>query len=376
MNHKKSSSLRKQSFSFGHQYRSEQLDHLETMDNIRIPSAVKVSCWIICLGLALGIAALWLPWVQTTSGSGQVTTLNPSDRVQNISAMVSGRIAEWYVQDADFVTAGSPIVRIEDVDGQLLPRLQAQLEAAQRKFNAAQSAVSTAEIDYRRQEELLAEGLSSRLSFEQARIKVQQLTVSLEEAATELNQAETNLSRQGSQLVLAPRDGTILHVEAGDTATIVSAGQPLASFMPANSERAVQIYIDGRDIGLVQPGRDVRLQFEGWPAFQFSGRPDLAVGTFRGEVLFVEPSARIDGSFRVLVKEPESAEDCLRAEMQDGIPRMGECGWPPESFVRLGANVRGWILLETVSLGFEMWRLLNNFPPVSAAQTASSVEGS
>lgn len=363
-----------QQFSFGHEYRSEQLEQLNTIGRIRIPSAIKVSCWIICIGLVLGIAALWIPWVQTTSGTGQVTTLNPGDRVQNISALVSGRIAEWYVQDADFVEAGSPIVRIEDVDEQLLPRLQAQLDAARRKFNAAQSAVSTADIDYRRQEQLFEEGLSSRLSFEQARIKVQQLTVSLEEAATELNQAETSLSRQGSQLVLAPRDGTILHVEAGDTATIVSAGQPLASFMPANSERAVQIFIDGRDIGLVQPGRDVRLQFEGWPAFQFSGRPDLAVGTFRGEVVFVEPSARTDGSFRVLVKEPDSAENCLRAELQDGMPRMGECGWPPESFVRLGANVRGWILLETVSLGFEMWRLLNNFPPVSAP-TAMRIEG-
>jgi multidrug efflux pump subunit AcrA (membrane-fusion protein) len=369
------SSSNKQRFSFGHQYRGEQLEHLRTMDRIGIPSAIKVSCWIICLGLVLGIAALWIPWVQTTSGIGQVTTLNPSDRVQNISAAVSGRIAEWYVQDADFVEAGSPIVRIEDVDEQLLPRLRAQLDAAQRKFNAAQSAVSTAEIDYGRQEQLLEEGLTSRLSFEQARIKVEQLTVSLEQAATELNQAETSLSRQGSQVVVAPRDGTILHVEAGDTATIVSAGQPLASFMPANSERAVQIYIDGRDIGLVQPGRDVRLQFEGWPAFQFSGRPDLAVGTFRGEVLFVEPSARVDGSFRVLVKEPESAEDCLRAQMQDGVPRMGECGWPPESFVRLGANVRGWILLETVSLGFEMWRLLNNFPPVSAPSTSQAGGG-
>ncbi len=361
-----------QKFSFGHAYRQNHLQYFMTLDRIKIPGAVKVSCWIICVGLALGIAALWLPWVQTTSGTGQVTTLKPADRVQDISAMVSGRIAEWYVQDADFVQAGDPIVRIEDVDDQLLARLEAQRQAAQRKFNATQGAVDTAQIDYRRQEQLFEEGLSSRLSFEQARIKVQQLTVSLEEASAELNQAETSLSRQGSQLVLAPRDGTILHVEAGDTATMVSVGQPLASFMPANSERAVQLYIDGRDIGLVQQGRDVRLQFEGWPAFQFSGRPDLAVGTFRGEVVFVEPSARLDGSFRVLVQEPPRTEDCLQAELVNGIPRTGECGWPPESFVRLGANVRGWILLETVSLGFEMWRLLNNFPPVSVPAIAST----
>lgn len=353
-------------FSFGHDYKDEQLDHLSTINLIKIPSAIKVSCWIICLGIVIGIASMWLPWVQTTSGTGQVTTINPSDRVQNISAMVSGRIAEWYIQDGDYVSAGDPIVRIADIDDQLLPRLQNQLAAAQRKYRAAEEAVATAEIDYERQRSLFEEGLTSRLSFEEARIQVQQLIVSLEEAASELNQAETNLSRQGSQLVVAPRDGTILHVEAGDNATIVNAGQALASFMPANSERAVQIYIDGRDIGLVQPGRAVRLQFEGWPAFQFSGRPDIAVGTFSGEVFFVEPSARADGRFRVLVKEPERTEECLTAQIENGLPRMGECGWPPETFVRLGANVRGWVLLETVPLGFELWRLLNNFPPLNS----------
>jgi len=363
---------REQPFSFGHYYRLNDLQYFRTMAGIGIPSAIKATCWIIAVGLVLGIAALWLPWVQTTSGLGQVTTLDPRDRVQDISATVSGRVAEWYVQDADSVTAGDPIVRIEDVDDQLFSRLQAQLEAAQRKFTAAQEAVSTAQIDYRRQEELFEEGLSSRLNFEQARIKVQQLTVDVENAAAELNQAETALSRQGSQLIRAPRDGTILHVEAGDSATMVNSGQRLARFMPANTDRAVQLFIDGRDIGLVQPGRDVRLQFEGWPAFQFSGRPDISVGTFRGEVVFVEPSAGLDGRFRVLVKEPDVTEDCLRADLVNGLPRMGECGWPPESFVRLGANVRGWVLLETVSLGFEIWRLLNNFPPVSNSSATAS----
>lgn len=367
--------LKEQKYSFGKPYQTDQLERLDTLAEIKIPSVVKVTCWIISISVLLGIASLWIPWVQTTSGTGQVTTLRPSDRVQNINALVAGRIAEWYVQDADFVKAGDPIIRIQDIDEQLLPRLQAQLEAAERKIAAAREAVSTAEIDYQRQEQLLAEGLASRLSFEQARIKVQQLSVSVEEATTELNQAQTALSRQGSQIVRAPRDGTILHVEAGDTATVVSAGQVLATFMPANSERAVEMYIDGRDIGLVSPGRSVRLQFEGWPAFQFSGRPDLAVGTFRGEVVFVEPSARTDGRFRVLVQEPERTEGCLGAQVEGGIPRMGECGWPPETFVRLGANVRGWILLETVPLGFEMWRLLNNFPPLNAAPAASEMGG-
>ena len=366
--------LGKQTFSFGKPYQEDQLSNLNALASIGIPRVVRVSCWIIFISLVIGISGLWIPWVQTTSGSGQVTTLNPSDRVQSISALVTGRIAEWYVQDADYVEAGDPIIRIQDIDDQLIVRLQLQLDAARRKIEASQEAVTTAQIDYQRQKDLFAEGLASQLSFEQARIKVQQMTVSLEEARSEFNQAETALSRQGSQLVVAPRNGTIIHVEAGDTATIVSAGQPLATFMPADTERAVEIMIDGRDIGLVHPGRQVRLQFEGWPAFQFSGRPDLAVGTFRGEVVFVEPSARLDGRFRVLVQEPLNSEDCLESEVINGIPRMGECGWPPESFVRLGATVRGWILLETVPLGFELWRLLNSFPPINVTNASSSEE--
>ena len=369
-----SKKLGKQTFSFGKPYQEDQLSNLNALASIGIPRVVRVSCWIIFISLVIGISGLWIPWVQTTSGSGQVTTLNPSDRVQSISALVTGRIAEWYVQDADYVEAGDPIIRIQDIDDQLIVRLQLQLDAARRKIEASQEAVTTAQIDYQRQKDLFGEGLASQLSFEQARIKVQQMTVSLEEARSEFNQAETALSRQGSQLVVAPRNGTIIHVEAGDTATIVSAGQPLATFMPADTERAVEIMIDGRDIGLVHPGRQVRLQFEGWPAFQFSGRPDLAVGTFRGEVVFVEPSARLDGRFRVLVKEPLNSEDCLESEVINGIPRMGECGWPPESFVRLGATVRGWILLETVPLGFELWRLLNSFPPINVTNASSSEE--
>jgi hypothetical protein len=30
--------------------------------------------------------------------------------------------------------------------------------------------------------------------------------------------------------------------------------------------------------------------------------------------------------------------------------------------VRLGAKVRGWVLMDTVKVWFELWRLLNDFP--------------
>ena len=361
-------STNSEGFSFT-RYIDSNVATMTSLNLIRLPRVMSLMSWLICIGLAVMIASLFLPWVQTSAGLGRVTALNPADRLQSINAAVSGRIADWFVQDGDSVQAGDPIVLIQDIDTALVPRLQSQLDAARLKLEAAKEAVDTAEIDYNRQRQLFEEGLSSRLQFEQAAIKVRELRVSLAEATTEFTQAEVNLSRQGSQLVTAPRDGVITRLEAGDVATIVSQGQTLATFMPSNIKRAIEIYVNGRDIGLVHPGRQVTLQFEGWPAFQFSGIPELAAGTFPGIVNFVEPSARADGRFRVLITEPDEAEcNSLRHSVKH--PGANPCSWPPETFVRLGANVRGWVLMETVPLGYELWRLLNNFPPVSGLQSA------
>jgi multidrug efflux pump subunit AcrA (membrane-fusion protein) len=358
--------VRTDKFSFANALDRKYLEHLPCLERIVIPSPIKVIAWTLITGFLCSVLALTLiPWVQTTSGPGKVNTMNPGDRVQSINATVSGRIARWYVREGDSVRAGDPIVQIQDIDTELLSRLQAQLDAAEAKLVAAREAVETARIDYRRREQLFNEGLVSRYEYEQAMIKVQELLVKEQEATSDLNSAQVNLSRQGSQLVTAPRDGTVINVAAGDIATIVSAGTTLASFMPANVERAVEIYIDGRDIGLVTPGRQVRLEFEGWPAFQFSGVPNQAIGTFSGDVVFVEPSARPDGTFRVLLREPAGVQDCFHGQDLDFTRNTVNCAWPPESYIRLGANVRGWILLDTVPLGFELWRLLNNFPPVN-----------
>jgi hypothetical protein len=45
--------------------------------------------------------------------------------------------------------------------------------------------------------------------------------------------------------------------------------------------------------------------------------------------------------------------------------------WPEERYVRFGAAVQAWVLLETVPVGYEIWRQLNNFPPELPAAASS-----
>jgi hypothetical protein len=134
----------------------------------------------------------------------------------------------------------------------------------------------------------------------------------------------------------------------------------LATFVPAAQTRVVEVFIDGRDVALVQTGDKARLEFEGWPTVQFSGWPSVAIGTFPGVVITVDQVAQPDGRFRVLIAEDPTAEE----------------KWPEERYARFGTVVRGWILLETVPVGYEIWRQLNNFPPELPSSSDATGGGS
>jgi hypothetical protein len=69
------------------------------------------------------------------------------------------------------------------------------------------------------------------------------------------------------------------------------------------------------------------------------------VGTFGGTVAVVDESDNGLGKFRILVTPMEGQE------------------WPSHEYLRQGVKAQGWVLLNRVSLGFELWRQFNGFPP-------------
>jgi multidrug efflux pump subunit AcrA (membrane-fusion protein) len=318
------------------------------LQSIRLPSIARVVGIAIIPAILLVVVFLtFTPWVQVSTGTGTVTALDPADRTQSINALAGGRIARWFVRDGMSVVKGEPIVEIIDLDPRLIERLESELKATESKYQSAKAAADTAKLDYDRKQRLLQQGLVARSDFEAAKIKFDELTAKSEQALAELNAKEISLSRQSLLTVTAPRDGTIVKIEAGDTATLVEPGQPIATFVPSGVRLAAEIYISGLDASIVTSGRKVRLRFEGWPAVQFGGWPEVAIGTFGGIVTSVDPVVSANGRFRVLVTE----------DFDDPNP------WPEARYLRLGARVEGWILLNEVTLGYELWRRLNSFPP-------------
>jgi multidrug efflux pump subunit AcrA (membrane-fusion protein) len=326
--------------------RPEYLRHFPTLVRIRPPRVARGIAIIVVLTI-VGILtfSLLVPWVQTAPGTGSVIARDPRDRQQTITAMVTGRIDRWYVTDGDAVKAGDPIAHVVDIDPQLLDRLDAQRRQLESEISTTTDAMGVAQRDVVRTKILFDEGLAARRDFELAQLKVADYRAKIAKSQADLTSIVVNRQRQSVQIVRAPRTGRIMRVEPIDSATLVKQGDKLATFVPAEAQRVVELYVDGRDVPLIHVGRRVRLEFEGWPAIQFSGWPSVARGLFDGRVAAIDIAASPNGLYRILVEQAP-----------DRPP------WPMEPSVRLGAKVQGWVLMNTVKVWFEIWRLLNDFP--------------
>jgi membrane fusion protein, adhesin transport system len=283
----------------------------------------------------------------------------------------------------------------------------AKVQSARHGVEAAEAAVAQAKLNFERQKQLVDEGLAAALEFEvaeriykQAQAELSQdrqaLAGSLEEEKArraELGRIQTEaqariesaraeeqgaeaeaagkeqelatlsvrIAQQNAQRITAPRAGTVFRLYASPGAELVKAGDPLVALLPDATSQAVELWVDGNDVPLIRPGRKVRLQFEGWPGVQFGGWPSVAVGTFGGSVSVVDANGDDQGRFRILV-----------------VPDPDDAPWPSAEYLRQGARANGFVLLDQVSIGYELWRQANGFPPTVAMDPGGLVsdEGS
>lgn len=268
--------------------------------------------------------------------------------------------------------------------------------AAKQTVDATRAAMETAKLNIERQKQLFEQGLTSQRNVELAQLELvrtsteveralatllaaegeelalgsdrarveHDLTAAIDDAraaeagalaeeasaAAELARLEVRLARQSTMEVTAPMEGTVLRLLSGQGNAFVKAGDPLLVIVPDTEDRAVELWIAGNDMPLLSDGRQVRLQFEGWPAVQFTGWPSVAVGTFGGQVALIDSTDDGSGRFRILVR-PDAREP-----------------WPTGLYLRQGVRVNGWVLLDSVKLGYELWRRFNGFPPTVKPQ--------
>jgi multidrug efflux pump subunit AcrA (membrane-fusion protein) len=284
----------------------------------------------------------YLPWTAFTVGQGQVTAINPNERVQALTATVNGFIKKWHIKEGDQVVQGQLVAEIVDNDPGLLDRYQQEKDAAVAALSSAKLMMETSKIDLERQKKLFEQGLSARKDYEKARIEYSKLQVEYSKNIASMTKAETQLSRQSTQSVLSPANGTITRILPGERGVLIKSGTPIAIFAPDIKTPSVEVWIDGNDAALVKKDQTAMVQFEGWPSVQIPGWPSLAIGAFKGRVHLIDQASSYKGKFRVLVVPAEE--------------------WPSQNVLRLGSHGKAYIHLNQNILGWEVWRQLNGFP--------------
>lgn len=371
------------------------------------------------------IGAFWIgfiPWQQTVTGTGQVTVLDPSFRPQNIQVPFNSRIQKWHVLEGDYVSQGDIIAELEDIDKEFLsPDMsnltnqiyQAELsnqQIYQSKVQTLQNNIKNIEellnnniqeqenqiqiyrqeleianLNYQRINSLNNDGLISNRQYElskrdgqnaqnklqQAKIKIQSLRATANQeitklqsqilearsslAQSKLKQANINIKRQtvntrtNFRLIKAPTDGHIVNVLEYGSGTAIKTGTTIATIQPKIEEQAVELLIRDIDIMLIQAGDKVRIEFAGWPMFYIPGLSEhLNIGTFGGVVKVIDLFTNTPGKFRILI-----------------IPDPKDEPWPTTQFLKIGTRSTGWILLDKVPFGYELWRNFNGFQLIS-----------
>ncbi len=219
---------------------------------------------------------------------------------------------------------------------------------ADNKFMTTKNELLNAEIDLNSVQQDFQEKL---MKAESDKFSALSLLYEGEGSLTKLqNQLANYTMRKGFYYVLSPQDGFISKTFIQGIGEIIKEGSSLCSIVPEQTEQAVELYINPVDLPLIKKGQNIQLQFDGWPAFVFSGWPGVSYGTYSAEIVAFDRALSENGKFRILAKST-------------GKP------WPEA--IQLGGGVEGFALLHNVPLIYELWRQVNGFPPEFYSETTS-----
>lgn len=224
-----------------------------------------------------------------------------------------------------------------------------KLQETQTKLVGAQNAFESSKNDlriYNAEQRLLQNEFANKV----AKTQSDQFSTRSDQLEADISMNKLMVARENYALrsnfyyILAPQDGYVVKALKPGIGEILKEGDPVVSIQPAHYELAVELYVRPMDLPLLRTGQTVRFLFDGWPSIFFSGWPGVSVGTFAGTVTAIDRNISANGKFRVLV-----------------APKAGEHPWPQA--LQPGGGAKGIALLKNVQVWYELWRVLNGFPP-------------
>ena len=233
-------------------------------------------------------------------------------RRATVSAKVTGKVTEVYIEEGMLVEDGQLLARLDDS----IPR--AQLELAESQVAAAQAAIEElnvqirqAELDLERTQGLATRNLASQADLDRDNLSVEALIARLASANSQIVVSEMSLSVQrqllSDMMIRAPFSGVVVAKAAqpGEMISPISAGggftrTGICTIVEMESLE-VEVDVNESYINRVHPGQPVQVTLNAYPD-----------DTYPAEVIAIIPTAdRNKATVRVRVALLERDERVL-----------------------------------------------------------------
>jgi membrane fusion protein (multidrug efflux system) len=262
-----------------------------------------------------------------------------------LSPKIAGYVKLVPVADNAFVTAGTPLVILDDADyqvalrqanaqvatqeatidriGEQMKAAAAQIDSATAQLSSATAAAANAKADYDRVSALLGKGFSTQKDADASRTALTQANAAADAANAALSAAKANagvvaaqkteaervlaqyrLASEQAQLNLdhtiirAPFDGTVGN-RAAEPGEFVAAGTRLLALVPAN------VYVDANfketQLDRLTAGQSVTVTVDAYPDHPFMGVVE-SVAPASGSSFSLLPPDNATGNFTKIVQ--------------------------------------------------------------------------
>lgn len=268
----------------------------------RFRRPLKWGVLLVCLALLLVVARMaFVPQVQVEVGtvsmvypSQSFTVLNASgyvvaQRKAALAAKATGRLVWLGVEEGSRIRAGEVIARLENQDTTAaLQQAVAGVALAKANVEQARAELNDAGRAYRRQQELLGQGIVAQAEFDTAEARYQRAKAAM--ASAEASQKVSEAAKTGARVsddytqIRSPFDAVVLtkNADVGDIVTpLGAAANAKASVVTIADLESLQVEADVSESNLakVRSGQPCEIQLDAFPDLRFPGEVHAVVPT-------------------------------------------------------------------------------------------------
>jgi HlyD family secretion protein len=198
--------------------------------------------------------------IQSVTTTGTLTAVT----TVKVGSQVSGIIATLHADFNDRVRSGQVLATLDPTP------FEAAVNQNRAQLERARVGALDAELKLKRQQALLAAGLSSQDQLDSAKALFDQAQAQVTELQAALERAETNLNYS---IIRSPIDGIVVSRDYDVGQTVAASFQAPTLFTIAEDLTRMQLTcdVDEADIGQVKVGQKVRFSVDTFPEREFTG---------------------------------------------------------------------------------------------------------